>query len=258
MKQLFSFAVLFGTLVASAASSTPAGFTDNLDAALERAAKSGKYVYVCFSGSDWCGWCMKLEKEVFSQKEFIDAVTNEFELVYIDMPRNQEVLSARAKTENPKLLKQYGIEGFPSALLLDGKGERIGKTGYRKGGPAAYAEHLKDLLKNKDRQLLANQWIEPYANRQRKIMEKLDRICGDYLKEEMAKGVSEKDARKASRKFLPAAADELEALLKEVEALKVPPAIEEMHQQQIEAQKGLVQIFKEAVAEDAKKQASQQ
>lgn len=258
MKKVITSAVLFGAFVAFAASSTPVGFTDNLDAALERAAKNGRHVFACFSGSDWCGWCKRLEQEVFSQKEFLDAATNDFELVFIDMPQNKDVLSARAKVENPKLVKKYGIQGFPTAILFDGKGEKIGQTGYRKGGPEAYAAHLKDLLKNKDRQLLANKWIEPYAKRQRDIMEKLDRICGDYLKEEMAKGVSEEAARKSSRKFLPAAADELVALLKEVEELKVPSAIEEMHRQQIEAQKSLVNIFKEAIAEDAKSKDAKQ
>ncbi len=126
-------------------SSTPPGFTDNLDEALAKAKAEGKLVYVCFSGSDWCGWCKKLEREVFAKPEFVPAVQKDYVLVFIDSPENKGVLSERAKKENPKLVKKYGIEGFPTALILDGDGQKVGATGYRNGGPKAYAEHLMDF-----------------------------------------------------------------------------------------------------------------
>ena len=129
-------------------SSTPAGFTDNLDEALAKAKKDGKFVYVCFSGSDWCGWCQKLEREVFAQPEFIPAVEKDYVLVFIDFPGNKGVLSDRAKKENPKLVKKYGIEGFPTALILDGDGKKVGETGYRQGGAEAYARHLMAFRAN--------------------------------------------------------------------------------------------------------------
>ena len=128
-----------------AKSSTPAGFTDNLDEALAKAKAEGKLVYACFSGSDWCGWCMKLEREVLSKQEFIDGVKNDFVLVFIDSPQDKAVLSERAKAENGKLTKKYGIQGFPTALILDGDGKKIAETGYRRGGAAEYAKHLKSI-----------------------------------------------------------------------------------------------------------------
>ena len=130
-------------------SSTPAGFTDNLDEALAKAKTEGKLVYACFSGSDWCGWCMKLEREVFAAPAFAEAVKDDFILVFIDTPRNKKVLSKHAKSANPKLVAKYGIDGFPTALILDGDGKKIGETGYREGGPAAYAEHLKTFRTRK-------------------------------------------------------------------------------------------------------------
>ena len=106
-------------------SSTPFGFTDNLDEALAKAKADGKLVYACFSGSDWCGWCMKLEKEVLSQPAFLGGVTNDFLLVFIDLPENQKLLSKHAKTANKGLVKKYRIEGFPTALILDGDGKKL-------------------------------------------------------------------------------------------------------------------------------------
>ena len=120
--------------VVKAKSSTPRGFTDNLDEALAKAKAEGKLVYACFSGSDWCYWCKKLEKE-------------DYVLVFIDSPENQALLSDHAKAENEKLTKKYGIRGFPTALILDGDGNRIGKTGYRQGGAAEYVKHLMSFRK---------------------------------------------------------------------------------------------------------------
>ena len=129
------------------ATSTPAGFTDNLDEALAKAKAEGKLVYACFSGSDWCYWCKKLEKEVLSDPLFVAGVMDDYVLVFIDSPENQALLSNRAKAENEKLTKKYGIRGFPTALILDGNGNRIGKTGYRQGGAAEYVKHLIDFRK---------------------------------------------------------------------------------------------------------------
>ena len=133
--------------VAKAKSSTPRGFTDNLDEALAKAKAEGKFVYACFSGSDWCYWCKKLEKEVLSDPLFVTGVMDDYVLVFIDSPENKALLSDRAKAENEKLTKKYGIRGFPTALILDGNGNRIGKTGYRQGGAAKYAEHLMGFRK---------------------------------------------------------------------------------------------------------------
>ena len=129
------------------ATSTPAGFTDNLDEALAKAKAEGKLVYACFSGSDWCYWCKKLEKEVLSDPLFVAGVMDDYVLVFIDSPENKALLSDRAKAENEKLTKKYGIRGFPTALILDGDGNRIGKTGYRQGGAAEYVKHLKSFRK---------------------------------------------------------------------------------------------------------------
>ena len=127
------------------ATSTPAGFTDNLDEALAKAKAEGKLVYACFSGSDWCGFCIMLEKEVLSDPLFVAGVTDDYVLVFIDSPRDKSRLSERAKAENGKLKAKYGIRGYPTALILDGDGKKVGETGYRQGGAAEYVKHLKSF-----------------------------------------------------------------------------------------------------------------
>jgi len=93
--------------------------------------------FAVFSGSDWCGWCKKLEKEVFAQGDFLKGATNRYTLVYVDSPQKKSLLSATAAKRNPELVKKYAIEGFPTVLVLDAQGAVLGKTGYRRGGGAA-------------------------------------------------------------------------------------------------------------------------
>ena len=73
---------------------------------------------------------------------------DDYILVFIDSPQNKARLSDHAKAENKKLTKKYGIEGYPTALILDGDGKKVGKTGYREGGAAEYVKHLMDFRKD--------------------------------------------------------------------------------------------------------------
>lgn len=114
--------------------------------AKKEAAEKKLPILVDFSGSDWCGWCIKLDKEVFSQKEFKAFAKDRVVLFLADFPREKE-LAADVKAQNEQLRQVYGIEGFPTVLLLDADGKIIARTGYRKGGAAAYVDHLEKLLK---------------------------------------------------------------------------------------------------------------
>ncbi len=138
-------AAAFG-LAASAHASLPAGFIDNLETAKAEAAASGRYILADFSGSDWCGWCKRLDQEVFAQPEFIAGATNKFVLMMVDSPRDTSVLSEHARKANPELVKKYKIGGFPTVLILDETGRVLDQTGYKRGGPEAYLKELDKIL----------------------------------------------------------------------------------------------------------------
>jgi len=121
------------------------GWTSDFKAAKEEAAKSGKDLLVDFTGSDWCGWCIKLDKEVFQHDEFKTGVKDSFVLVEIDFPKDKSKISAETLEQNKELGKKYGVRGYPTILLLDEKGRPYAKTGYRKGGPEAYVAHLNEF-----------------------------------------------------------------------------------------------------------------
>ena len=187
--------LLLATLLASSlsfATSTPAGFTDDLDAALASAKEKGKLVYICFSGSDWCGWCVKLEKEVFSDKSFASAVADKYELVFIDSPQDKSRLSETAKAKNPGLTKQYKVRGFPSYVVLKSDGTEVARgSAYRAGGAEKYAEFLKDLAADPEKiarlKKLEQEWVAPFDKRFRAVMDELNVACGKFMDAEAAK-----------------------------------------------------------------------
>lgn len=124
----------------------------DFDAAKEAAAKSGRHLLVDFSGSDWCGWCIRLDEEVFAKPEFAAGATNDFVLCVLDFPQkpeNRAKIPEAAQKRNQELMKQHGVRGFPTVLLFDGQGALYSRTGYREGGPAPYLAHLADLKKGK-------------------------------------------------------------------------------------------------------------
>jgi len=122
------------------------GWLTDFEQAQKEAAARNLPILVDFSGSDGCGWCIKLDKEVFSKSEFKEYAEENVVLFLADFPQRKE-LPATVKAQNEKLSNQYGVRGFPTVLLLDADGEVLGRTGYKAGGPAEYVKHLKSLLK---------------------------------------------------------------------------------------------------------------
>ena len=120
----------------------------SLAAAKAEAARRKVPILADFSGSDWCGWCMKLDKEVFSTDVFKKYASENLVLLLVDFPR-QKPQSDETIKQNKDLAEKFGIEGFPTILLLDAEGKLLERTSYLPGGGENYVMHLRKLLKNK-------------------------------------------------------------------------------------------------------------
>jgi protein disulfide-isomerase len=148
LKQLTSFFVLFIFLFTSCnngQSSDGLDWQTNLEKAITVAKTEHKAVLVDFTGSDWCIWCKRLSSEVFQQKEFKDYAYKNLILVKLDFPRDIEQTQA-TKYYNNSLAQKYGIQGFPTILIFNSKGDLVAKTGYQPGGAANYVQHIKSFL----------------------------------------------------------------------------------------------------------------
>ncbi|MBM3991112.1 MAG: thioredoxin family protein [Planctomycetes bacterium] len=137
---------LVGSLSLVAPSLASEGWIADFDEAVKLAKAEHKDLFVDFTGSDWCGWCKKLDAEVFSKEEFLTAAKKSFVLVTLDFPRAEAI---KAKVPNPQrnkeLSEKYEIQGFPTLLLMTAEGEVFGQMGYMPGGPSAFVPELEKL-----------------------------------------------------------------------------------------------------------------
>lgn len=109
-----------------------------------------KDLLIDFTGSDWCGWCIKLDKEVFSQAAFQASAPKSFILVKLDYPQNESLVTEDIRKQNAGLQTEYSIQGYPTILLTDAEGRVYAQTGYQEGGPEKYNDHLAELHKKGD------------------------------------------------------------------------------------------------------------
>ncbi len=143
--------ILLSSLLAAAVPGqepAPSPWCADFDVAVARARKENKDLLVNFTGSDWCGWCMKLDAEVFRKPAFLDAVRDRYVLVALDYPRQQPAID---KVPDPKRNAEvaglYGVTGYPTVLLINPEGDVIATTGYVEGGAENYVAQLDSLAK---------------------------------------------------------------------------------------------------------------
>ena len=140
--QLASLALALTTSLATAGGD---GWMTDFEAAKKKATAEKKDLLVDFTGSDWCGWCIKLSDEVFKHDAFKKGVADKYVLVELDFPKDKSKQSEATQKQNAELQKKYKIRGFPSILLMDGEGRPFAQTGYQPGGPETYLTHLEEF-----------------------------------------------------------------------------------------------------------------
>ena len=142
-----SILILIVIVMLCCSKSEATNWETDFEKALATAKASGKYMLLDFSGSDWCGWCIRLEKEVFSQDAFKDFAKENLVCVLVDFPRAKEQTD-ELKQQNLELARKYDIKGYPTIIILSPNGEPVGITGYLQGGPWEYARHLKKIIED--------------------------------------------------------------------------------------------------------------
>ncbi len=125
----------------------------NVTKAMAISNETKKPLLLFFTGSDWCGWCIRLQKEVLKTPEFAVWAKENVVLVELDYPRKAPQ-TEDIKKQNNELQMAFGIQGFPTIILAnattkEGKVnfEGIGSTGYVAGGPSAWLAVANGFLK---------------------------------------------------------------------------------------------------------------
>jgi protein disulfide-isomerase len=105
------------------------GWLHDYNKAQEEAKANHKLLLLNFTGSDWCGWCIRLDQDVFSKPDFKDFASKNLVLLELDFPRpggsRSQGQTAELKKQNLELARQYNVYGFPTLIVLDGNGQKL-------------------------------------------------------------------------------------------------------------------------------------
>ncbi len=130
-------------------------WNNNLKNSIEISNKTKKPLLLFFTGSDWCGWCIRLQTEVFKTPEFKKWANENVVLVELDFPR-RTVLAPEITEQNNQLQQFFAVQGYPTVWFVnasnsDGKVniDKLGNTGYLAGGPKVWLETANGILKKK-------------------------------------------------------------------------------------------------------------
>lgn len=120
----------------------------DFEKAKEAARENRRYILLNFSGSDWCGPCIKMKKEIFEAQPFQDFANSNLVLVRADFPRHKKnQLEAKQKEHNEKLAERFNPRGkFPLTILLDSNGKVIDEWD---GYPNMTVEEFVDEIRSR-------------------------------------------------------------------------------------------------------------
>jgi thioredoxin-related protein len=115
--------------------------------AKQLAISEHKNILLNFSGSDWCGPCIHLEKDIFENKAFSDYADGHLVLLNADFPRlKKHQLSDEQQKMNDQLADIYNKDGiFPLTLLLSPEGKVLKKW---EGFPRVSADEFTNEVKS--------------------------------------------------------------------------------------------------------------
>jgi len=110
------------------------------------AAKTKRPILINFTGSDWCGWCKRMQRETLGTREFLHFASSNLLLVELDFPNNIPQ-PAELRKASAAVKDQFRVDGFPTYVLVDADGRELGRqVGYLKGGPAAMTAMIEKWM----------------------------------------------------------------------------------------------------------------
>ena len=152
MKKLLVITLLFTSTIAFGQEKSK--WYIDFEKAAQVSLQTGKPILADFTGSDWCGWCKKLKKEVFITPQFKDWADQNVVLLELDYPRRKQQ-DEKIKKQNRELQQIFQVRGYPTIHIFNVKVNTdnqleflpIGQTGYVAGGPTPWINNANSILK---------------------------------------------------------------------------------------------------------------
>lgn len=140
------------TLITWSQTATTLSWYNDVSLASQAAATENKPMLLFFTGSDWCGWCHRLQREVFNTPAFTTWASSDVILVELDFPRNK-VLPQNIIEQNQMLQQQFGVQGYPTVWFVNVTKEAdkfnlapLSSSGYMQGGPEVWITNAKSII----------------------------------------------------------------------------------------------------------------
>ena len=124
-------------------------WTMDYTAAAKLAKEKNVPMMLNFTGSDWCGWCKLMDKDVFAKDGWKKYAAKNAVLVTVDFPSDKSIVPGKYVERNEALKNEFGIRGYPTYIVLDSDGETLlGQLGAGKGmTPEAFIEKFKETTR---------------------------------------------------------------------------------------------------------------
>jgi protein disulfide-isomerase len=149
---MFILLLSVSTLVTWSQTATTLSWYTDVSLASQAAATENKPMLLFFTGSDWCGWCHRLQREVFNTPAFTTWASSDVILVELDFPRNK-VLPQNIMEQNQMLQRQFGVQGYPTVWFVNVTKEAdklnlapLSSSGYLQGGPEVWITNAKAII----------------------------------------------------------------------------------------------------------------
>jgi thioredoxin-related protein len=119
------------------------GWSENFLESQKRSASEKKHLLLDFTGSDWCGFCIKIDREVFAKADFKGFGEKNLVLVEVDFPKSKPQ-SSELKAQNEGLERKFAVSGYPTLVLLDPQGKEVRRW---EGYSAGFLDELRKAVR---------------------------------------------------------------------------------------------------------------
>jgi thioredoxin-related protein len=156
MKKALFLLSFFAVTITQAQTESEQLWLSDVNVAIQQSMQTNKPLFLFFTGSDWCGWCIRLQKEVFQTSYFTKWAAENVILVELDFPRKKQ-LPDEIKNQNQTMQQIFQVQGFPTVHMVTPQPQQdgtvtfnpLGQSGYAAGGPESWCSSADSMIHKK-------------------------------------------------------------------------------------------------------------
>lgn len=125
VKGLYPLVLMLGFLLMTNVSLAQSIDWTSLKEAQTKASESGKKVLI-YAEAEWCGYCKRMNKNVFPQRTVRDSLKKYFHPVRIDIDSTKKEVFNDEEFTQQMLARKFRVTGTPTMIFVSSDGEILG------------------------------------------------------------------------------------------------------------------------------------